>query len=185
MELTIVALWLPILLTALAVFLMSSVIHMVLGYHAGDYGKLPNEDAAADAMRGAAPGSYVIPHAPNPTAMKDPEWIAKRERGPNAHVLIGPSGNTGMGPMLAQWFALALAVACFAAYVASRALGPGAAYLEVFRFTGAVTFVAYAVGSWIDSVWFYRPWSTSLKNTLDALIYALLTGGIFGWLWPS
>jgi hypothetical protein len=36
----------------------------------------------------------------------------------------------------------------------------------------------------VDSIWFFRHWSTSLKNVFDGLIYALLTGGVYGWLWP-
>ena len=39
------ALWLPIVLSALLVFVVSAIIHMVLKYHNRDYKQLPNEVA--------------------------------------------------------------------------------------------------------------------------------------------
>jgi hypothetical protein len=47
------ALWLPIVLSAVAVFLLSFVIHMVLPVHRGDLSKIPNEDAVLDFLRAA------------------------------------------------------------------------------------------------------------------------------------
>jgi len=38
---------------------------------------------------------------------------------------------------------------------------------------------------WQMSIWYRRSWSTTLKATLDGVIYGLLTGGAFGWLWPA
>jgi hypothetical protein len=34
------------------------------------------------------------------------------------------------------------------------------------------------------SIWAWRRWSTTLKGVFDGLVYALLTAGVFGWLWP-
>jgi hypothetical protein len=34
------------------------------------------------------------------------------------------------------------------------------------------------------SIWYHRSWGTTLRYTVDGLVYALLTAGIFGWLWP-
>jgi hypothetical protein len=75
-------------------------------------------------------------------------------------------------------------VGVFAAYVAGRALGPGAPYLQVHRFAGVTAFAAYALALAQSSIWYKRAWSTTLKSTFDGLIYALMTGGTFGWLWP-
>src|SRR5579863_8933433 len=45
------ALWLPILLSSVFVFLASSIIHIALPrWHKGDYLKVPNEDEVMDAM---------------------------------------------------------------------------------------------------------------------------------------
>lgn len=73
----------------------------------------------------------------------------------------------------------------FAAYIAGRALEPGAHYLEVFRFAGATAFAGYALAQWQSTIWYRRSAVTSLKNTFDGLVYALVTAGVFGWLWPS
>jgi hypothetical protein len=75
-------------------------------------------------------------------------------------------------------------VEIFAAYIAGRALSAGAPYLHVFRFAGATAFVGYSLALWQMSIWYRRAWSSTIKATVDGLIYALLTGGVFGWLWP-
>jgi hypothetical protein len=76
-------------------------------------------------------------------------------------------------------------VSLFAAYIAGRAAGPGTEYLVVFRFAGTTAFVAYGLALWQNSIWYKRSWTTTLKSNLDALIYGMLTGGMFGWLWPA
>jgi hypothetical protein len=85
---------------------------------------------------------------------------------------------------LIQWFVYTLLVGIFAAYVAGRALEVGADYRAVFRFAGVTAFACYAIGGWQDSIWFKRPWGTTLRNTIDGLVYGLVTAGTFGWLWP-
>jgi len=180
------SLLLPIVLSAVAVFLASSLIHMVLRYHRFDFRQLPNEDATMDAMRplNIPPGEYAMPYAGTANAMKDPNWVKKWERGPVAFFTVFPTGKMSMGSQLAQWFVFSLIVSYFAAYIASRALPPATEYLRVFRFAGATAFFCYAVAMWPQSIWFRRPWATTFRNSLDGLFYALLTGGVFGWLWP-
>ena len=180
-------LWLPILLSAVGVFVVSSLIHMVLRYHNTDFRGVPNEEATVNALRAQniPPGEYMFPHhAGGAEAMKDPAFIQKYERGPVGMLTIFPPGKLNMGPQLVQWFIYSLIVSVFAAYIASRALGPGADYLDVFRFAGATAFFCYTVAGWQSSIWYKRAWSTTLKNTFDGLIYALVTAGLFGWLWP-
>jgi hypothetical protein len=62
--------------------------------------------------------------------------------------------------------------------------GAGSPYLAVFRFVGVTAFIGYSVALWQMSIWYHRSWSTTAKATVDGLIYALLTAGTFGWLWP-
>jgi len=78
-----------------------------------------------------------------------------------------------------------IVVGIFVAYLASRFLSATTEYLTVFRLTGTVTFMAYGMGIIQDAIWFGRPWSAIFKNLFDALIYAFLTAGTFGWLWPN
>jgi hypothetical protein len=182
----IMALWLPILLSAVIVFIASSIIHMVLGYHRRDYTKLPDEDAVMEAMRRASPrpGYYVFPHAPDMKAMGSPEMIEKYKRGPLGFVTILPTGVPTMGKSLALWFAYCLVIAVFAAYLAGRTLDGGATYLAVFRVAGTAAFLAFGIGPLIDVIWKGQPWRMTLVHLFDGLVYSLLTGGTFGALWP-
>jgi hypothetical protein len=182
----IFALWLPILLSAVFVFIISSLVHMVFGYHANDYRKLPDEDGIMEALRKAniPAGQYTMPHASGAKEMKSPEYQEKTKKGPGAILTIWPGGSVAMGGYLAQWFMYSVVVGIFAAYVAGRALPEGAHYLAVFRFAGVTAFTCYAIAGWQESIWFRRPWTVTLKNTFDGLLYALVTAGTFGWLWP-
>ncbi len=179
-------LWLPILLSAVCVFVASSLIHMVLKWHASDYNALSNEEEVRAAIRKGtpAPGQYVLPHCADHNDMAKPEMVAKYEEGPVAMLMVSPNGPPAMGAALAKWFVFSLVVAFTAAYLASRTLPPGTHYLQVFRVVGAVTFLAYGFGGIPNAIWMGKPWSSALKDLADALIYGLLSAGVFGWLWP-
>jgi hypothetical protein len=179
-------LWLPILVSAVFVFLISSVIHMVLGYHANDFKSPPNEGAFADAIRklNLAPGDYGYPMARTRKEMNSPEYLEKRKQGPLLIMTTWSPADASMGRPLVLWFLFSIIVGMFAAYVAGRACGPDATYLAVFRFAGVTSFVAYTFGGWPASIWYKRSWTATLKNTFDGLVYGLVTGGVFGWLWP-
>lgn len=181
------ALWLPILLSAVIVFLVSSLIHMVLPWHKGDFPPLPREDEVMAALRPFAipPGDYIVPRAGSMAAMKTPEFLEKLRQGPVMVLTVMPSGPMSMGRNLVQWFLYSVVIGIFAAYVAGRALPPGSPYLQVFRFAGTAAFLCYAVAPWQMSIWYRRSWLLSVKATIDGLIYALLTAGVFGWLWPA
>ena len=183
----LVSLWLPILVSAALVFVVSSIIHMVLGYHASDYAAVPNEDGVMDALRPFAipPGDYTIPHAASPGALKDPQFIEKRTRGPVAMLTVFPSGAVSMAGNLMQWFGYCVLVNLFAGYIAGRAVAPGGPYLEVFRYAGTVAFAGYSLALLQSSIWYNRKWRTTLKVVFDGLVYALATAGVFGWLWPA
>ena len=181
------SLWVPILLSAVIVFAASSIIHMFLPFHRKDYKKLPSEDEVMAAMRpfNIPPGDYLVPCGGSPAAMKDPAFIEKMNKGPMGIMTIMPNGMPPMGPIFGMWYAYCVVVSIFGGYVASRALGPGAHYLEVFRFVGTVTFVGYSLALWQNSIWYRRSWATTMRSTIDGLIYGMLTAGTFGWLWPK
>ena len=183
---SIAALWLPILASAVLVFFASYAIHTLLGYHSTDYRKVPNEEAAIDAIRGfnLAPGDYHLPRPGSAAAMRDPDFLAKIKRGPNVVMTVMPPYD-GMGAQLGTWFAFLLVVGLFVAYLTTLALPAGAPYMTVFRVSSAAAFMSYALGQWPNTIWYRHAWQTSLKNTFDALVYGLLTGGAFGWLWPA
>lgn len=182
----LLTLGLPILLSAVLVFVVSSVIHMMSPWHKSDYPKLANEDRVMDALRPLAipPGDYMMPRPSSREEMRTPQFAEKFKRGPVLMLTVWSGGSMGMGKQLGQWFVYALVVGCFAAYVAGRALPPGAPFRSVFRFAGATAFIGYSLALWQMSIWYRRSWLTTIKATLDGLIYALLTAGTFGWLWP-
>jgi hypothetical protein len=181
------ALWLPILLSALLVFVVSSIIHMMLPYHRSDFRRVPAEDDVMAALRrfNIPPGDYLMPRPESPGQMNSPEFIAKRTQGPVLVMTILPPGAAGMARNLALWFVYTVVVGLFAAYVAALALPPGAAYRPVFRIAGTVAFCGYSLALLQNTIWYSRGWGFTLKSMFDGLIYALLTGGAFGWLWPE
>jgi hypothetical protein len=180
------SLWLPILLSAVLVFVASSVIHMFTPLHKNDYRRLPDEDRVMEALRPFAipPGDYMVPKAASMDDMRSPQFSEKMKKGPVLSLTVMPNGPVAMGPSFVGWFVFSIVVGVFAGYVASRALAPGAPYLQVFRFVGTVAFVGYSLAVWQMSIWFRRSWGTTIRSTIDGLLYGLLTAGVFGWLWP-
>jgi hypothetical protein len=178
------SLWLPILVSAVIVFLASWIIHMFLPHHRSDFAKLPQEDALLDALRPIAPGTYMAPHANTPAQMKTPEYVEKRKRGPMVMLTLSAGGDLGMGKALSQWFVYLLVISLFAGYLACHVVASGAPYLAVFRIVGTASFMAYALGHAHQSIWYRQAWSTTAKYVFDGLVYSLLTAGVFGWLWP-
>ena len=179
-------LWLPILLSSVVVFVVSSVIHMVLPWHKSDYPKIPNEERFMDALRPLAvpPGDYMVPRPSSTQEMRSPEFAEKMKRGPVMVLTMMPNGPFAMGKNLVLWFVYSAVVGILAAYVAGTALPAGAPYLRVFQFVGVTAFIGYSVALWQMSIWYRRAWRLTFKATVDGLIYALLTAGTFGWLWP-
>jgi hypothetical protein len=180
------ALWLPILLSSVIVFAVSSVIHMFTPWHKDDYPKIPSEDQVMDALRplNIPPGDYMFPRPSSMQEMRSPEFAAKRAKGPVMIVTVLPSGPVGMGRELALWFLFSIVVGIFAAYVAGRALPMGADYLRVFQFVGTIAFIGYSFALWPLRIWYRRSLGTTIRSTVDGLLYGLLTAGTFGWLWP-
>ena len=184
---SIISLWLPILLSAVAVFLVSSIIHMVLTYHRSNFSQIPDEQTFRDAVRplNIPPGEYMFPHCDSPKAMETEEYQNKMNEGPVGMMTVMPNGPYSMGKNLIMWFLYSVVVGVFVAYICTLTLAPGANYIQVMQLAGATAFGGYSLALMQNSVWNSRPWSTTLKFMFDGLVYALLTGGMFGWLWPT
>lgn len=181
------SLWLPVIVSAVAVWIVSAIVHMVLKYHKADYKKLADEDSVAAAIRkaGPSPGVYPMPYCAEPSQMKDPAMRKKYEDGPVGMLTVMRNGVPAMGKYLAQWFLFCLLVSFVTAYVARLTLDPGTGGMMVLRIASTVALVAYGFGYLQNSVWFGQPWSNALRGILDAVLYALATGLVFCWLWPA
>jgi len=181
------SLWLPVIAAAVAVFVVSSILHMLLRYHKADYRPLPNEDAVRDALgrAAAAPCTYVTPYCADMKQMNEPAVREKYEKGPVAMVTVLPNGLPMLPKHLALWFGFTLLVSFLAAYVARKTLDPGADGLLVMRVTCTVAFAAYGAGRITDSIWKGQPWSNTFREMLDGALYALATGFTFLLLWPA
>lgn len=176
---------LPILLSAVAVFVVSSIIHMMSPWHKSDYPALPNEDALSDAVRPLAlpPGDYMIPRPAAVADLKTEAFKAKMDRGPNLILTVIPNGRRSMAKPLVGWFVYILVVTLLAAQVAAWVL-PVGARSGIHRYVGIVSLIGYSLALFQFAIWYHRKWSTTIKSALDGLIYAVVTALIFGWLWP-
>jgi hypothetical protein len=183
---TILSLWPAILISAVLVWIASAIIWTILPHHKSDYKGLPDEEAARNALQpqDLKPGQYDIPHIASRADIKQPDVLKKFNDGPVGFFTVVPKGMPPMAKGMILSFIYYLIVGILIAYVTSRTLSPGVEYLTVFRLTGVVAWLAYGFGIFQDSIWFGRPWSSSLKHLGDTLIYGLLTAGVFGWLWP-
>jgi hypothetical protein len=184
---TIASLWLPILLSAVLVWIASAIVWMALPHHKTDWKPLPDEEALRSALNAqqTGTGQFLVPFAASQAATKDPEYTRKRNEGPVGFLTLTPPGAEGMGGKMAGSFVYYLVVGVMVAYLAGRTLGPGTQYLAVFRIVSTTAWLAYAFAIVPESIWFGRPWSTTIKHMADGLAYALITAGTFGWLWPS
>ena len=181
------ALWLPILISAVAVLAVSSIIHMTPLWHKSDYPRSPQEDRVMDALRslGLPPGDYYMPRPANTAEMRSPEFKEKMKRGPNVLMTIMAPSSGSIAKPLSLWFVYCLAVSVLAAFIAGSALYPGNPnFKTIFHYVTSTAFIGYAVALWQMSIWYQRAWSLTLKATLDGVIYALVTGAVFGLMWP-
>jgi hypothetical protein len=181
------SLWLPVVVSAVAVWFVSAILHMVLKYHNADYKQLPEEESIANAIRKGSPGPgvYPLPYCPDPSKMKDPAVQKRYEEGPVGMLTVIPNGPPAMGKYLSQWLLYCFIVSFVTAYVARNTLSYDTDLMTVFRITAAVAFAGYVLGCIQDSIWKGIPWSNSIRAMIDGTIYAVVTGLVFRLLWPA
>ncbi len=180
------SLLLPIVLSAVAVFVLTMVIHMS-PWHKRDYVRLPDEDGVMAALRpfNIPPNDYTVPHPGSGEYMQSPEYDARRNAGPVMNLTVIPSGPWKIGTMMGSWFLFTLAVSAIVACVVGAVVPRGGPAHTVFHQIAVLTFLSYAMGAVPLSIWYHRKWSTTFRNAVDALLYALATGVIFAMMWPK
>jgi hypothetical protein len=175
-------LWLPIGAATLACFFMSFAIWTLFKWHNSDYQATEREEEVRAALAGTKPGYYLVPYCVDYADMAKEDVQQKFKDGPVAYVTIATNGMPSMAPKMVGMLLYFLVVSIICAYMVTRTLAPAADYLAVFRIAGTVAFIANGLAVIPESIWFSRPWSMTVKNLVDALIYAFITAGIFGWL---
>ncbi|MGH7461215.1 MAG: hypothetical protein ACREMA_09335 [Longimicrobiales bacterium] len=179
---TLAELWLPILLSAILVFLAAGLMWMAMPHHKTDWPSAPNGERVQEIMRGVTPGQYVYPRMMSAEERKDAE-AQKRYSESSGFIIVREPGMS-MGKPMALSVLSYLFVSLMVAYIASHALPANADYLDVFRITGATAILGYIGALFSKSIWWGSPWSATFKEVFDGIIYGLLTAGVFGWLWP-
>lgn len=179
------SIWMPILLSAVFVFIASSILHMMIPIHCKDYSALPGEDEILATMgkHEITPGLYRFPFCASMKEMGNPDHMEKVNRGPNGMLTITPDGPMAMGKYLLHWFAFSLLITLFVGYLSSMALAAEASSREVFRFAGTAATLGFAVPALADSIWKAVPWPVTLRFFFDGAVYSLVTGATFAWLW--
>lgn len=182
----IAQLWMPILITAVLIFVTSSLIHMVFKWHNSDYLPLANEDDVRAAIRARSPppGQYMMPHCVDMKEMGGETMLKKFAEGPVAFLTVRKNGPPAMGPTFAMWFAFTVVVAACAGWLAMSAFAGKANASAAGQMVGFISFLAYGGGSVPLGIWMGKPWSSVAKDLLDALIYGVISGVVFMWLWP-
>src|SRR6185437_7571841 len=178
--------WLPILASAVGVFIVSSILHMLLpGWHKNDFRRVRREDEFLDALRALdlSPGDYMLPRAATVAELRDAGFRAKYERGPKAVFTVLRPGKMSMGPALAKWFVYTLVVSAVAALAARPVLGPRPDVHAIVHVIGLAAWLGYAAALWQQTIWYQRSAAATLRSTLDGLLYAIVTAAAFVWLW--
>lgn len=181
----LVALWIPILASAAAVWVASALMWMVMPHHRKDMRKLPDEDAFMAQVRAAGilPGGYAFPHCPSHADGQKPEFKRKWEEGPAGYLSVW--GKMNMGKNMGLTFLVYLVAGLLIAYLGWSALPhDGAGFGQVMQVIGTAGVLAYCTAFLPNAIWFQMPRNALLSNLFDGLVYGLITGAIFGALWP-
>ena len=183
MQVTLSMLWIPILVSAVFVFIAANLLWMALPFwHRPDYKKLPDEKTVLAGLAGAASGQYIAPAMDWSKATAEEKEAL--QKGPAALLLVRNPNAFSLGKSLTLYFLYSLVVSLFVGYLCAVTLAPGTHYLKVFQVAGTAGILAYAFRGVPDSAWYGKPWSVTIKECIDGVIYGLLTAGTFGWLWP-
>ena len=109
--------------------------------------------------------------------LESPEMKQKFTEGPVGVLNLKRPGPQAMGPMLGQWFLFSLVISFIVAYAACHSVPPGTPYLGVFRVVGTIAWLAYAGGQIPAAIWMGKPWSVTVKDVFDGLLYGCVTAG--------
>jgi hypothetical protein len=183
-------LWLPILLSAAAVWIVSMIVGMALPHHKQDWIGLPNspgggEDSFMDYLRrsGIKPGNYLFPDFRTREAMKSEKVEKALKEGPVGHLSVWKTPLT-MGDKMVATFIVYLVASTLIAYLTRIALPGAAPFAKVFQVAATAGILAYCFSFIPSALWWGSYKRTIVANVIDGILYAAITGAIFAWRWP-
>ena len=181
----LIPLWLPIVLSTVVVWIISAIVWMALPHHKRDFITLPDEDGFMDAVRksGIKPGNYIFPDFRDPKVMKSETTQKALNEGPVGHLSVWPTPLT-MGSKMFATFIVYLVVSILIAYLTRVALPGPASFAKVFQVAATAGILAYCFSFIPNAVWFGSYKRTIVANVVDGIVYGLITGALFAWLWP-
>lgn len=193
-------LWLPIVASAAAVWIASCLAWMVVGHHKKDWKAIPSEADFIQTVKrmGIAPGNYGFPEFRRCEGMSKEEkkqmWEQMQQ---NPIGLLRVWGPINMGRNLVLTLLVYLAVSVLVAYLGWNALphAPAAAgelaatarpaFGKVMQVLGTAGVLAYCFAGLPNDIWFQRSGREVLTGLIDGVAFGLITGAVFGWLWPK
>ncbi len=180
---SLASLWLPILVSGIALFFASWAAWMVLAHHKADWVGLPNEETIMRQIKSdnLPPGQYCFPYASTPEAMKSEAFKARMQAGPRGTLTLW-KGPPNMGLNLVCTIVFFLAANAVIAYLAGMVIPPGNDRWFVFRFVGTAGVLTYGTANIMNGIWFGRK---MVSDIVDGVAYGLITGAIFAALWPA
>ena len=187
----LLSLWLPILLSAASVWIVSTIFGMPFLHHKNDWIGLPtaptggSEDAFMDFLRksGIKPGNYLFPDFRSREAMESEKVGKALKEGPVGHLSLWQP-PLSMGGKMGGTFIVHLVVSTLIAYLASVALPRAAGFAKVFQVVGTAGILAYCFSFIPSAIWFGAYRRTIVASTLDGIVFGAITGAIFAWRWP-
>lgn len=184
-------LWLPIVVSAVAVWIAGAVIWMAMPHHKKDMLELPNRTEAIEKIRslGLPPGNYMFPAGGcSKETMKDPEVQRCWKEGPLGYISLWKTPPKMGGNMIGT-FCVHVVVSVLVGYLAWVTIGGGAAGLaglgaepgfgRIFQVAGTAGILAYAFSHVPNGLWFGASKRAIAMNIVDGVVYGLIMGAVF------
>ena len=177
----LINLWLPIILSAVALWVASSVFWTALPHHNQDFDPLPDEDAMMKSVTQLEipPGRYLFPYPYHPGADRK-ALMEKYTQGPRGSLVTWDMPN--MGKNLGLTFVYFLLISAVTAYVAWAAIGGQEAltFSKVLQIVGGIGVLVFCSSGQLHAIWFPR---RMIMEFVDGIAYGLIIGLIFASLW--
>ncbi|MBS0186489.1 MAG: hypothetical protein JSS51_00370 [Planctomycetes bacterium] len=183
-------LWLPILISGVSVWIASFIAWMMIGHHRKDRDAIPGggEQAFMDTVTrmNIKPGNYGFPDFCQHDNLPRQERMAARkalyDRRPMGTLRVW--GEMNMGVNMLVTFLFYLVTSAMIGYLTWAAFGRGASAGKIVQVAGTAGILAYCFASFPHDIWFQKKRRAMMMDWLDGIVFGLITGAIFAWLWP-